>query len=190
MRTWMIASTSASCSPVATSPAATRSRARWSTSSTSSATASTGEAVVVDPAYDIAGLLDVLAADDMRLVGALGHPLPPGPRRRRPWPASRSRGSESCSSWRRCRCTCRPTRRTWVTRVTDAGADDLITHEQRRRGDGGPDPDRAHPHARATRRAASASWSTTVSSPATPSSSRDAGAPTCPAATRRRSTRA
>jgi glyoxylase-like metal-dependent hydrolase (beta-lactamase superfamily II) len=31
----------------------------------------TGEAIVVDPAYDIQGLLDVLAADDMRLTGAL-----------------------------------------------------------------------------------------------------------------------
>jgi glyoxylase-like metal-dependent hydrolase (beta-lactamase superfamily II) len=31
----------------------------------------TGEAVVIDPAYDIAGLLDILAADDMRLTGAL-----------------------------------------------------------------------------------------------------------------------
>jgi hydroxyacylglutathione hydrolase len=31
----------------------------------------TGEAVVIDPAYDIPGLLDVLAADDMRLTGAL-----------------------------------------------------------------------------------------------------------------------
>ncbi len=31
----------------------------------------TGEAVAVDPAYDIAGILDVLAADDMRLTGAL-----------------------------------------------------------------------------------------------------------------------
>jgi len=31
----------------------------------------TGEAVVIDPAYDIAGILDVLAADDMRLTGAL-----------------------------------------------------------------------------------------------------------------------
>jgi glyoxylase-like metal-dependent hydrolase (beta-lactamase superfamily II) len=30
-----------------------------------------GEAVVVDPAYDIRGVLDVLAADGMRLVGAL-----------------------------------------------------------------------------------------------------------------------
>jgi glyoxylase-like metal-dependent hydrolase (beta-lactamase superfamily II) len=31
----------------------------------------TGEALVVDPAYDIQGLLDVLAADGMRLAGAL-----------------------------------------------------------------------------------------------------------------------
>lgn len=31
----------------------------------------TGEAVLIDPAYDIDGLLDLLAADDMRLVGAL-----------------------------------------------------------------------------------------------------------------------
>jgi glyoxylase-like metal-dependent hydrolase (beta-lactamase superfamily II) len=31
----------------------------------------TGEAVMIDPAYDIPGLLDVLAADDMRLTGVL-----------------------------------------------------------------------------------------------------------------------
>ncbi|MCU0310729.1 MAG: MBL fold metallo-hydrolase [Acidimicrobiales bacterium] len=31
----------------------------------------TGEAVAIDPAYDIAGILDVLAADGMRLTGAL-----------------------------------------------------------------------------------------------------------------------
>lgn len=31
----------------------------------------TGEAVVVDPAYDVEGILDILAADEMRLVGAL-----------------------------------------------------------------------------------------------------------------------
>lgn len=30
-----------------------------------------GEAIAVDPAYDVSGLLDVLAADDMRLVGVL-----------------------------------------------------------------------------------------------------------------------
>ncbi len=32
----------------------------------------TGEAVVIDPAYDTQGILDVAAADGMRLVGALG----------------------------------------------------------------------------------------------------------------------
>ncbi len=32
----------------------------------------TGEAVVVDPAYDVASLLDIVAADEMRLVGVLG----------------------------------------------------------------------------------------------------------------------
>jgi glyoxylase-like metal-dependent hydrolase (beta-lactamase superfamily II) len=31
----------------------------------------TGEAVVIDPAYDIAGILDVAAADGMRITGAL-----------------------------------------------------------------------------------------------------------------------
>src|SRR3546814_20365928 len=31
----------------------------------------TGEAVAIDPAYDIPGLLDILAAADMRLTGAL-----------------------------------------------------------------------------------------------------------------------
>ena len=31
----------------------------------------TGEAVAVDPAYDVAGVLEVLAADDMRLTGVL-----------------------------------------------------------------------------------------------------------------------
>src|SRR6195952_2572658 len=31
----------------------------------------TGEAVVIDPAYDVAGILEVLAGDGMRLTGAL-----------------------------------------------------------------------------------------------------------------------
>ena len=33
--------------------------------------ADTGEAVLVDPAYDVAGLLELLADDDMRCVGAI-----------------------------------------------------------------------------------------------------------------------
>ncbi len=52
----------------------------------------TGETLVVDPAYDVGGLLDIVAADDMNLVGALGHPLPPRPRRRRRWRAWPSKG--------------------------------------------------------------------------------------------------
>jgi len=31
-----------------------------------------GEAVIVDPAYDVDGLIDILEADEMRLVGVLG----------------------------------------------------------------------------------------------------------------------
>jgi len=31
----------------------------------------TGECVLIDPAYDVAGLLDVVAADDMRITGVL-----------------------------------------------------------------------------------------------------------------------
>ena len=37
----------------------------------------TGEAVIVDPAYAVRELLDIVEADGMRLVGVLGHPLPP-----------------------------------------------------------------------------------------------------------------
>ena len=37
----------------------------------------TGEAVAVDPAYAVQDLLDILAADDMRLHRRAGDPLPP-----------------------------------------------------------------------------------------------------------------
>src|SRR3954470_8541121 len=37
----------------------------------------TGEAVVIDPAYDIKGILSVAAADDLKIVGARAHPSPP-----------------------------------------------------------------------------------------------------------------
>ena len=96
----------------------------------------------------------------------------------------------SCSSVRRCPSTSRPTRPSGCKRVTGADASDLVSP---RSGDivtVGRDPHRADPHARATPRAASASWSTTASSPATRCSSRAAAAPTCPAATPRRCTRA
>ena len=149
----------------------------------------TGEAVVIDPAYDIQGLLDVLAADGMRLTGALAthyHPDHIGgsmmgfdiagidellDARAGADPRAGRRGAVDHAGHRRRRL--RPRR-----------------PRQRRHRDGRRDPDRADPHARATRRAASASSSTAASSAATPSSSRAAGAPTCPAATRPRCTRA
>ena len=55
----------------------------------------TGEAVAVDPAYDIPGLLDILATDGMKLTGAL---------------ATRSRVCASCSRCSRFRSTCRATK--------------------------------------------------------------------------------
>ena len=42
----------------------------------------TGEAVVVDPAYAVQDLLDIVAADGMRLTGRARHPLPSRPPRR------------------------------------------------------------------------------------------------------------
>jgi glyoxylase-like metal-dependent hydrolase (beta-lactamase superfamily II) len=87
----------------------------------------TGEAVVVDPAYDIAGLLEVLAADEMRLVGALVthyHPDHVG-------------GSMAGFSIEGVRelldqapvpVHVQADEREWVTKVTDAGDADLVAH--------------------------------------------------------------
>jgi glyoxylase-like metal-dependent hydrolase (beta-lactamase superfamily II) len=87
----------------------------------------TGEAVVVDPAYDIAGLLDLVAADDMRLVGALVthyHPDHVG-------------GSMAGFSIEGVRelldqapvpVHVQADEREWVSKVTGAGDDDLVTH--------------------------------------------------------------
>ncbi len=88
----------------------------------------TGEAVVIDPAYDIAGLLDVVAADDMRLVGALAthyHPDHVGG----------TMGGFSIQGVRELLDLApvpvhvQAEEATWVTRVTDAGPDDLVTHQ-------------------------------------------------------------
>jgi glyoxylase-like metal-dependent hydrolase (beta-lactamase superfamily II) len=87
----------------------------------------TGEAVVIDPAYDVAGLLDIVAADDMRLVGALVthyHPDHVG-------------GSMAGFSIEGVRelldlapvpVHVQADEREWVTKVTGAGDADLVAH--------------------------------------------------------------
>ena len=87
-----------------------------------------GEAVAVDPAYDIRGLLDILAADDMKLVGALAthyHPDHVGG----------SMGGFTISGVREL-LTLHPVpihvqsdEAPWVKRVTDASDSDLVLHQ-------------------------------------------------------------
>src|SRR5256714_6221547 len=88
----------------------------------------TGEAVAVDPAYDINGLLDILAADDMKLVGALAthyHPDHVGG----------SMGGFTISGGREL-LTLHPVpihvqadEAPWVKRVTHASDSDLVEHQ-------------------------------------------------------------
>jgi glyoxylase-like metal-dependent hydrolase (beta-lactamase superfamily II) len=88
----------------------------------------TGEAMVVDPAYDIAGLLDLVAADDMRLVGALAthyHPDHVGGS----LAGYDVQGVRELLELAPVPVHVQADEAPWVTRVTDAGGDDLVTHE-------------------------------------------------------------
>jgi glyoxylase-like metal-dependent hydrolase (beta-lactamase superfamily II) len=87
----------------------------------------TGEAVVVDPAYGIADLIELLAADDMRLVGALAthyHPDHVGG----------SMGGFTIEGVRELLDLApvpvhvQADEREWVSKVTGAGDADLVTH--------------------------------------------------------------
>jgi glyoxylase-like metal-dependent hydrolase (beta-lactamase superfamily II) len=88
----------------------------------------TGEAVAVDPAYDIRGLLDILAADDMKLTGVLAthyHPDHVGG----------SMGGFTISGVREL-LTLHPVpihvqadEAPWVKRVTGASDSDLVEHQ-------------------------------------------------------------
>jgi len=88
----------------------------------------TGEAIAVDPAYDIKGLLEILAADGMKLVGALAthyHPDHVGG----------SMGGFTISGVREL-LTINPVKihvqedeAPWVKRVTDASDSDLVEHD-------------------------------------------------------------
>ena len=63
-----------------TSPSPIHWRSRWSTSCTRSAIDRPGECVLVDPAYAVDELVEVVGDDGMTVTGALVDPLPPRPR--------------------------------------------------------------------------------------------------------------
>ena len=122
-------------------------------------------------------LLDVLAADDMRCVGVLGHPLPRRPRRRGS-PDGRSRGRPPCSSGSQVPVHVQRDEVPWVERATGVGRRPPGRPRQRGRGEGGRRRGRAAPHPRPHARGASASWSRAGWSRGTPSSSTAAVGPT------------
>src|SRR5438045_7873910 len=87
----------------------------------------TGEAVAVDPAYDIRGLLDILATDGMTLTGALATHFHPDH-------VGGSMGGYTISGVREL-LTINPVpihvqadEAPWVMRVTEASRSDLVEH--------------------------------------------------------------
>jgi len=87
----------------------------------------TGEAVVVDPAYDIKGILDVVAADDMRLVGALAthyHPDHVGG----DMMGYRISGVRELLALHPVPIHVQADEAPWVQRVTELSASDLVEH--------------------------------------------------------------
>lgn len=87
----------------------------------------TGEAVVVDPAYDIRGILDVLAADGMRLTGALAthyHPDHVGG----DMMGYRISGVRELLMLEPVPIHVQADEAPWVQRVTEVSASDLVEH--------------------------------------------------------------
>jgi len=87
----------------------------------------TGEAIAVDPAYDVRGILDILAADDMKLTGALATHFHQDH-------VGGSMGGYTISGVREL-LTIQPVpihvqadEAPWVKRVTDASDSDLVEH--------------------------------------------------------------
>ena len=87
----------------------------------------TGEAIAVDPAYDVRGILDLLAADGMTLTGALATHFHPDH-------VGGSMGGYTISGVREL-LTLQPVpihvqadEAPWVKRVTDASDSDLVEH--------------------------------------------------------------
>jgi glyoxylase-like metal-dependent hydrolase (beta-lactamase superfamily II) len=87
----------------------------------------TGEAMVIDPAYDIKGILDVAEADGMRLVGALAthyHPDHVGG----DMMGYRISGVRELLALHAVPVHVQADESQWVQRVTEAAASDLVEH--------------------------------------------------------------
>ena len=87
----------------------------------------TGEAVAIDPAYDIGGLLDILAEDDMRLTGALAthyHPDHVGG----DMMGYGIQGVAELLAKQPVPIHVQEDEKPWVQRVTGASDSDLVTH--------------------------------------------------------------
>ncbi|HEX6420903.1 MAG TPA: MBL fold metallo-hydrolase [Acidimicrobiales bacterium] len=88
----------------------------------------TGEAIVVDPAYDIRGILDVAAADGMRVTGALAthyHPDHVGG----DMMGYRISGVRELLTLNPAPIHVQRDEAPWVQRVTGAGEGDLVQHD-------------------------------------------------------------
>ena len=88
----------------------------------------TGEAVVVDPAYAVQDLLDILAADGMRLTGVLGTHFHPGPPRRGQMGGWQLEGISTLLEHVQVPVHVQSDELPWVERTTGVGADDLVGH--------------------------------------------------------------
>lgn len=89
---------------------------------------STGEAVVIDPAYDIAGIVDVAGADGMRIVGALAthyHPDHVGG----DMMGYEIAGVRELLALNPCPVHVQADEAPWVQRVTGAELTDLVLHD-------------------------------------------------------------
>lgn len=87
----------------------------------------TGECVVVDPAYDIKGILEIAGGDGMKVVGALAthyHPDHVGG----DMMGHRLSGVRELLAINPCPVHVQADESMWVQRVTDASASDLVEH--------------------------------------------------------------
>ncbi len=178
------ASTSASCWPAGTSPPTTRWPGRWSTSSTWSATGRPARRSSSTPPTASTSCSASWPADGMECVGALAthfHPDHVGGDMMGWGIEGITRLLEVVPVPVHVQADEAP----WVARSTGVGVGELAAHARRGRGPGRVRSRSPWSTPRATRRAASASWSTAGWSPATPCSSTGAAGPTCPGATPR-----